>query len=830
MPVTRGDLITQADVDALATLANSIGAPMPTNFEFTYFDETLLPPSNVTGSITYGAGGYSARGEKVLVHVYSYKDFGARRHYSKLYAIGHVLPNASLSNYTIEWNWAAPADLVDGYLFVAREDGVSGSFYGQWANVTALPFTDDFSSLTEPHTGTLATRNPVQGWGTYAASGTVFPGPWLRELNRIRASCYTYFTPDADWLVSGPWCVAVGSRLRYGSDALVYGDVEFWYAADDHSGYVEFDTVAEIGDTYGPFRLANNFGDWTGHVFQADLTFTVPAAHSASGRIVWSTAIPVSVGVTHALSVTSGAVTITSETWTVSGSTITVDFTLSLPAGVSNTRVDINLNDAANAFLEVSDLRQHGLLSCDVLLATETVPPTLATALHPNSTALKATPSALDDSLGPVTFNSGTYYPSFHVADDTDGVWVARTRPAFGVHTYLDCDLPNYFLSGYDSSARGPASSVSGAITVTPAVRARPALWPVFRDTDFGEWLHTSPETGRHPVPYYAVDRFHSCVEHQTVLDPDEASAVQSVAVSAGYEKLIVRASDATATIYLSTSTVAVDPDVPGSYDVALAGEVRLPDDFAYAGGGNVHYLVKNNAVAAQRIYLRHILCLKDTAGDYPGDTPVFFNTLADGQYDFEGYSYNLPASTWENSTLITAGRLEIPHNGYCIYQLTVARPPVNNPARIGVIPSTGEPALTIQVGIVRGATFDSAGIFVAFTTVNLPANTASVTVDVFWPVLAGTALAYQCASRVNVMAAVNFQPLVFSHWHPPRSVIRDPVHGQWSGARQPNPPQPGGGSTTSYFTNGMDEQTDHIVLPIAAELYNDIEAILNLL
>lgn len=827
MSVTRNTVITQAAVDTLATLANGIGAPMPTNFEFSNFDDTVLPPTAVVGTINYGSGSYVAEGTTIIVHVYSYKDVSGVLHYSPRYAIGHVTPNNSTDAYEIEWNWTPPVAAVDGYIYVLF--ATFTSTVGEWADVTALPFTDDGAGLTQPLIGTRSTWNPVEGWAAREnylgnSAGVQIPGPWLRELGRIRQNIVS-FTPDATWLVSGPWCVSVGPRLRYGSDDLVYGSVEFWYAADDHAGNVDIDTVAEIGAAVLPFEFTNAL---SGDVFQDTMVFSLPAAHSMVGQIVWTCANAVAGGSTQALSVIAGAVTITTETWTISDDTITLDFELSLPTGASQVRIDIDLNDGTNSF------SNDGLMNADVVLATENLAASAVDIIHPTSTGSKVTPTAIDASLGPVVFQGVNYYPSFHVVGDIDGVWVATTRFAYGIHTYLESDLPNYYLNSTTSGPRGEADDDPQTFAITPAVRARSSLWPVFRDTDFGTWRRMTPGTTETEVPYYPQDTFHAMLQHTASAEAGGVTGYFSVLVGSNYEQLVLRASNLAMTIYVSTSGAAIDPALPASYDVSGVGEVRLPDDFSYAGGGTVWYLAKNTTATAASFYLRRILCSKTAGGVYPGDTPDFFKKLVDGNFGYEKYSYNTANSTIGGSNLI-CGHLEIPHSGYCVFEVVVSRLPVLGTDGLWAVPSTGQAALDVKLGVMLDQTFDVAGTFEEFQTVTILANEPSVTTTVFWPVIKGTPLAYQATSTVDVMAYVNFMPAVNSHFFPDYDyssggVIGQSVHGQWSGERQATAATQLGPDGAWMNGRGDSLYSDQVVMPVSATFYNDTEATLNLL
>lgn len=821
--IARNSIITQADLDALAQAANDVVGPMPDDFVFNNFDEDILPPSAVTGEITYGAGGYFAEGLIVVCRVHSYKTIASVKHYSKLYATGSVLSDNSANPFTIEWDWTPPVDAVDGYVFtllswVNEPLHATGHYYGAWKEVTALPFTDDYDSLTLDYgdAGALSPSrvNPVMSWLRPAeATSDVNAGPWLRELGRIRRGIYSNYTPDATWLVSGPWCVSVGPRLRYGSDDTIYGEVEFWYALDDHAGDVEFETLAELGTTDQTLAVA---GTATVDVLVTQLSFTLVAAHTATGRIVFSANGTIAGGSTHVLSVTAGAVTIVTETWTVAANTLTLDFEFDLPTGASNVQVDIDLNDVTNPIDSSADMY------CDVSLGTETITPSSVDAIHPTSLTKKAVPTAIDFTLGPVTFKGVDYYPSFRITGDVEGVWVAKTRWVFGVHTYLDCDLPQYYSTSLVSTARDEVENTDASAVVTPAVSARSSLWPVFRDTDFGSWKQMGNAV--RPVPYWELDLFHTCHENIRSAEASGVTSTESVFVPSDYEKLIISASPATVTVYVSTATNEIDPNNPATYDASAVGSVTLPDDFAWAGNGTVWYLMKNNTATATSVSMRTVLCIKDDDGVYPGDTPVFFNTLTSGLSAFENYSYNI-ATTSPRSL----GKIEIPQSGYCVYEVVIRRSPVWS-GSVMVIPSTGEAALTVKLGMMHDATFATAGTFVEFDTFTILADEGSVTTTVFWPVLSGAALAYQCDEIVDVMAYVNFQPLVISHFYPDGSTGSGDKRGRYCGEAQ-WPPGSSVSSRMARWSNSCSPGISQLVtLPISSDLYNDTENLLAVL
>jgi hypothetical protein len=144
------------------------------------------------------------------------------------------------------------------------------------------------------------------------------------------------------------------------------------------------------------------------------------------------------------------------------------------------------------------------------------------------------------------------------------------------------------------------------------------------------------------------------------------------------------------------------------------------------------------------------------------------------------------PFINWE-----TYGNKPIPQNGYCIFKIRATRLPVANTAGISVTPSSGD-EIKIMVGQNRlqydgtlsfapfvktdpgpgagdpgtGAGDPSTGAGGSGTpyTITIPADARdSGDVEVFWPVLAGNELIYQCNEQIILEAWANWQPVFFS-------------------------------------------------------------------
>ncbi len=181
-----------------------------------------------------------------------------------------------------------------------------------------------------------------------------------------------------------------------------------------------------------------------------------------------------------------------------------------------------------------------------------------------------------------------------------------------------------------------------------------------------------------------------------------------------------------------------------------------------------------------------------------------------------EGFSYNVTSP--EDATL-----RPIPMFGYCINSITIRRLPVDNGLGVFLAPSTGTPALNVDVGIMAGFGWGAAGTFTKLQTITIPAGQWSVTTAVFWPVLSGTPLAYQSSSEVILKADVNFQPSIHSTFDNQTVLVNGSPYsvGYYNGPAFYD----SNVSMWYYPTTGI-----ATALPISATVFNDLNTLLGLL
>ena len=822
--VARNSITTQADMDALATAANAaMSAPYLTpegfrDFEFSYFDESLHPPTNVVGVINYGSGDYSGDGTSLVVWVFSYKDVTGRRHYSKAHATGTVRFDTSMNPANVDWSWVASGDGEDGYVVIAGGEAFAsgrptGNLFGWWQLIAATSFNDDnFTGWLDPE------DDGVYG-GDY---NPVTASPWRRELEYIKRTIYGEigtpppWTPDASWLVSGPWCVSVGTRLLNTNDSEDrYADVDFYYAADDHASDVTVTTEAVMGTIVNPYHLLNSVAGAQTTFLQA-LTFNdCPTGGTAVFKIVW-TQTGSGTGWAHTLSVLSGAATINSESWVETSNTLTLEFNATLPTGASS--LQIALTAASGTIVtHVFGINNYGdgVTEGKVIVQSDAVTPTDVPVIHPTSLGKMAACGSMDQTQGPVVMNTNSFYLSLY-ADGIEGVWAAMTRPVFCVNTYLESKLPNYaqVSQGDESGPRDTGENEDAVALVTPAVRARPSMWPVFRDEDFATWANFGGRKA--PVPYFKGFNVSTNLGSRSLAAGAKISG--SIFIPSNCLTAQIQAGDTALPIYYD-QTVKPDPDVPATYLGFTTSPLRIPLDYAATLGANLLYTIKNNTAASVIFDLRSII-FSDGVTYHPGETPQFFGRDDDGRGVIESYSYNLTSPKNTGAGFAS----ETPLSGYCIYELRVQRRATGS--GIKVVPSTGTADLDVDIGLMRDCALGIPGTFELLQTVTIPADAASVTVEVFWPVLAGWPLAYQCNEAVEVFAATNFQPEYLVTFVP-TSTAGARMWGTYSGTpviqnkvlRFLN---------ENWTTAGF--HVDYVTHPVCAPIYNDLEAVIALI
>ena len=835
----RGEVIAYSDLQALATLANTKLSPA-VPFAFPPVDPLVAAPTSVTGVLTYGSGNYQAY-TTLLVKVYAYQIELGVKTYSANFAMGAAVTDGSGNPFKVKWTWpAAPG--AAGYVLTVSDQpantsngaaypGNFGGYFWDVGNVLTVTDTYDILSTTQWVRNFGSEPWPITYNGHY--NSPVDNGVYLNELSRIRhylflptplnlAQTNTRTITDA-WLVSGPWCVAAGTSCN---------------------AYITAIYISSVLTSITPVKVFKNLALYT--EFGTDtptLTQALPTP-TFNGNLI------------------SGPSSIT-DTWAFTGTAGSLSGTVVYTFQETNTGTDgrfphvgnytISITGTGIAYVFSSPDAFTGVLTFTftnvstaspiIISLTSPTPINAATFVNRSVTAMTYThiygagPTSVTgisvsgamDQIGPlpdnkftyelsgtgnsVPFDSGvlTYAPPW--ITQNPGVWVANTLPAWALHLYLSQDLPNY-LSGNQPVIDNTRATCPVAAPGNPVVAGnnRPAMWPVFRDTDFGTWrdADTAGVLPVGPVPFWQGDPFHSfsSLTGRTAA-PGIMDQLPPFLVGTNWQDYKLTVTGSGLDIYISKT----GPPTTGSFDfhvttgsfslATLLGGSLAPWIFQF-----VYVGVMNTGITPVSYSARIAQMTQDNLGGYPGNAPVFFPLNNDYTPQTEPYSYSqnlAQPSSW------TTTLQPIPLLGYCVYDLTAVMPTQDNGNGIQVPMVAPLGGLTFSIGLMVGTTDANPGTFQAFGSLTIPAGDQFLRTEVFWPVTSGAPLAYKCdTSAVTIMAGVCYQP--------------------WANTDTTGTPW-----YVDYYcqvenNTGSPSNYPRIVFPIFSDIVNDLTAVLSLL
>lgn len=472
MAVARGQTIAQADMDALAALANT----------------KLLPKINavIAEGVAVGGGNYSY--------------FAGANYYNKIK--GGVNDGGTLVSPQPNYSFTIPA-LANLIPSGATYDG-SGQYEITIATAGDydLLVKDDIGFSINDSTTVdfyidarsyyLSVGATVYVLGNSGAPVTAIITPaqgWLSEFNRIRTDTMALLlgTPGVFYVdgynvgetfaypadtsglfcnpnaaISGPWCVGVNDLTTYpsvdGSAFLdctgqFFNSLEFWY-----QGAVAPSVKSQFQIGAASAVVRNQLNATSTGANTSSLSFVVQSGFACT--MVLHLSVPIhSTAYIAAYSCASTGATITSQTppnGTVNPNDFTLELVLMIAVAAGNNSVTLNFDGSP-----VISYTTSPTLYTDLIEVDESPAPTAVNALTPNGGANKI--SILGgagawiqiigtDSYGGDSFAANCVSSSKIILSDPtiSGVWVAKTLPVGGQNVYLDADLPPYvnYLTG----------------------------------------------------------------------------------------------------------------------------------------------------------------------------------------------------------------------------------------------------------------------------------------------------------------------------------------------------------------------------------------------
>ena len=903
---TRGNFVTQSEMDALAALANS----------------KLLPLVNAQVAAGTWPGQYydyySDLGNTVLTN--------PQPNYSFPTPETTLQPNLVPANavYNSSGQYNLTIDTNKKYIFRAGANdyfvGLSGQTYknNQLGRSKSTPNAEFFGAANMPVTSVL-----------FEATSD-----WMQEINRIRSDFWQLvFGKKTDgsgaidpslyltgsFLSSGPWCVGVNDPATFpgsivceynelvmpnpvytypldgmlfaGKDFAhsatppnptytIFKDVSFLYAADD----------AASGLTLGSGRFANLFqvGTVSGSQINFSLAYTAAKGGAWNCMAVWYfywTGTGVAPSMPPPASSFSPTSTGATATFTTASANVPgfpgnfyliANFTKTLADGDTGT-VDFQFNSPITNYQLISSF---GFFFSQLIFSSSTSISD-AQIVHPGSKGKSIAASDIPAASDFVV--NGIYSTAFFVLSQPElkGVWSATTLPSPGMNCYVGQDMPPYVGATAQSSRSGVTVAVAGNLVgggnlldangnvigyapiadsarelspaqsnglgdyvstlknveaVAPGITDRPTLYLSLRDTDFVNFDYGFNSGNSYSLYGALTLQGNGGFSSYPVYVPNGAVLVQLRIVKSG------TAADGwengqfqngtplteNLTIYFSQSGTP-NPTDPSTYDFFTNNNaVTIPTD---GGAGYISEI--QNVVCWITIANPNTDSLSfDMVADiYLTENPVrqYFPAVNECySYCFSGDGRNSAPSAYDNKP--------IPQSGYSIFKIRATRLPQDNGHGIDQTPSSGS-ALTITVGqnILQP---DGSLVFTPFLqsdgvtpfTVLIPSNARdSGDVEVFWPVLSGNEIVWQCPTQIIFESWVNFQPIFWNtayalpwiNFSNPYSVMNLEYclnFQNYFNVADANYPVP------------YENTSSSVQFPLSAEIYNDLQSALNLI
>lgn len=811
--------VTQAEMDALAALANENLLPIVNNllaitpipgwgFGNSVYDKRTIPNETSAG-IVFPQPAYSFTPN----------------------AYENLIPAGSKYNGSGSFS-VSVTDASDYDLELGEND----------IQMAALTFDYTYNTFAFYLTPTTAVFTGTQNQPVTAVL-TKSTRNWLSELNRIYGDLSALFTgswagqdegglsclANGDFCVSGPWIVGLNDPATFPMSSALYtlqgtlplahentgdafpdgwnlfGDVKFTCSTEDAFDLGVTSTF-QIGTAANPVGIVlGNDPPWPSSGTDGSFSFVIRSGFAATvvnlylSLTLYSNVNPLTISCT----TTNGTIIAQSPAngTTVADGPFSITLRLQLDIDVGDNAVTLNVSGVPH-FDEFSNSSVYS----DPIILTKISAPEQANCLSFNNDASSI--SIIDGQGGWLfllaTNTQGDPYTTFALIvgsgtmtlsdPNVKGVWSAMTYPAPGMNVFLDQDLPPFIgqistasvrdfygntaniaiSANYDGGplasgmrCQAPGSANKKINPVVPGLTTRPTKWLSRRDTDFlpfnlGFNTNTASNTftSNGPPVVTGLD-----------IPPDVTNVnvriVQPGTVPGWYSGKFLYGLPLpfNVTIYVKAGSQAS----PTNFDFSTNNNaVTIPGD----GGAGYLARLLNSSI---NIYVENL-------SGTPGAFGVYIESVVGTQDRIyippstgECFSYVIPgrpgqfAQYYPGSFSASASIKPIPLSGYCVFMLRATRMPIANAGGVNIAPSAGM-ALTITIG--RNVLQDDGSIL--FTplagesgnlTISIPTNARDTgDVPVWIPVLDGTEIVYQCSEAVYFEAWANWQPIFFNN------------------------------------------------------------------
>ena len=736
----------------------------------------------------------------------------------------------------------------------------------------------------------LIYNNVAGASGIFESLSNIVSGPWIVDVNDpVTFPRVTNPTPtqaNLDYPLDGIFSGSISGSPCW------FSNLEFYYAHDDAPSGITIDTVRHADLFMPPDGTNPGGGIIYNGLINNSLTITYAAASAGQFKAVIKfpfdgSSLPAA-SVFSPTATPSAGITFSTEINTLSAQYQgAYNLVVTIDVALSGSGIIVLTAGAAAGYTVGTSGRYYS--RGNLIFSTSSSVAT-AQGIHPTSSLKVMTTN--DQPAGDFVLNgSGTIAAWILSNVELMGCWSAKTLPVPGINFFLDQDMPPFVskigyspsIAHYDiavgtgnnvndiasSSMRAPTIGSEDATkfsALKSSLSARPTPYQVFRDTDFVPWNYGYPTGTSIDIFSNQTATADATLNQYSISVPSDITNIKIRCVASGTAKpgwkfyggvgmfqygeplptmptftIYVRQADRpTALIYdfkVDANGITINPNGGGSY---LAGV--LNDYFYYAIQNNSGADISYDLITELDTAASFSLTIPPPKQYFPVARECFSYCISDEPIVLLDFFRGLPQENLFQSKPIA-------QNGYCIFKLRATRLPVQNSHGFSVTPSSGPSDIVVKVGqnilqpdntLVFTPLKTSGG---ADYTITIPmASRDSGDVEVYWPVLGGNELVYQCDEGVILEAWANWQPIFFNHglglyfdlYGSLTQGLANPIPTQFTYAlgfvNRYFPYWSGYPIRDSSLSTDFNLNVAAVQYPISVEIYNDLEAVLNLI